>query len=110
MKLPSLSLVALQLLVLWETGDAAECGKWITNDCLGEDDIRYDPDLQPSIVEQNALFKMMEGFWISDLSVVYGPEGEVQTEAFFDPEVSASVLFTNAGLFHLSCFRLLRLV
>jgi len=71
------------LLQLWQAAQSLECGTWITNDCLGAKDIRYDKDYPTGFIEQDVRWKKWEGFWAAELTS-YGEDGKIVEPAIPD--------------------------
>lgn len=75
-------LVALAFLFI--PSGAVRCGKWFSNACLGETDVRYDPDYTNTIKDQNPIWAKQEGFWIGT-SIQYDGSGNIAQPQFVNP-------------------------
>jgi hypothetical protein len=53
---------------------AVECGNWYSTNCLGETDIRYDPDASNIITDQNPAWSKFDGLYEAT-AINYGPDG-----------------------------------
>lgn len=47
---------------------AKKCGTWATEDCIGDTDIRYDPDASTDLLDLHPLYKGFEGLWIGNFT------------------------------------------
>ena len=82
MKLSSASAVLLSITasLLPSHTSALSCGiKGVTKSCIGDTDIRYDPNVSFSIKDQSDFWPKTEGFFIGEL-VNYLANGEKNTE------------------------------
>lgn len=70
---------------LWWGASALECGTWITNECFGEHDHRYDPTYPLGLIDQDARWKNYEGFWIVEVTR-YGEDGQIEQPQIFSPQ------------------------
>jgi hypothetical protein len=74
--------VFLSALLVW-TGlappvGAVSCGKWYSNDCRGETDVRYDKSSTNTIKEQADIWPKIEGFWIDAGIIPLDNEGNLK--------------------------------
>jgi gas vesicle protein len=86
MKLSSASLALMSVIapLLPHQSSALSCGiKGVTKSCIGETDIRYDPDVSLNIKDQNDFWKGTDGLFIGE-QVFYSADGEKQTEVPLD--------------------------
>mmetsp|Transcript_10105 Transcript_10105/g.26838 ORF Transcript_10105/g.26838 Transcript_10105/m.26838 type:complete len:472 (-) Transcript_10105:8-1423(-) len=80
--------------IFWWAASALECGTWITNDCFGTTDIRYNPDYPLGLIEQDSRWKHYEGFWAVEVNR-YGEDGRIEQPQLFDPRNRGRMPYKN---------------
>ena len=63
---------------------AKKCSTWATEDCIGDIDIRYDPDASTNLVDLHPLYKEMQGLWVGTFTN-YDGSNNVATIKQFSP-------------------------
>lgn len=99
MKLSSASaaLLSITASLLPRQTSALSCGiKGVTKTCIGETDIRYDPNVSLNIKDQSDWWSKREGLFIGEL-VSYTADGEKITEFYLD-----GMRENNLGSYNLS--------
>lgn len=63
--------------------ESVECGHWYSNDCLADEDIRYDDEASNTITDQAIIWGKLHGLYRSTVTG-FGPTGEKLEEGFFN--------------------------
>lgn len=80
MKFTHLSIIIAALADFPKQSTALKCGiNGITEPCIGETDVRYDPDVSYNIKEQEDIWGKFEGLYVQD-SCEYDADGTKRTE------------------------------
>lgn len=79
---------------------ALKCGiTGVTKACLGDTDIRYDPNVSYDLKDQNPIWEAIEGWYEMDM-VYFNEDGTLRTlETFGDPTQMGSYDFTKGKTF-----------
>ena len=79
---------------------ALRCGiSGITKECLGDSDIRYDPEVKYDLKEQNQIWETIEGWYEMDM-MYFNEDGTQRSfETFGDPTQLGSYDFTKGKTF-----------
>ena len=64
--------------------DAVDCGRWYSNPCLGDDDVRYDPHASDNIVDQGPVWRNLSGYWKYKV-YAFDPTGRPQEPSASNP-------------------------
>jgi len=83
MKVSHLTLSSILLSILPQQSASLKCGiKGITGPCIGDTDIRYNPDVSYDLKDQDNFWALIEGLYISD-ECSFLPDGTIQTNVIF---------------------------
>jgi len=82
MKLSHLTLSSTLLSILPHQSASLKCGiKGITEPCIGDTDIRYNPDVSHDLKDKNDFWPLFEGLFIAD-ECWFNPDGTILTNVF----------------------------
>lgn len=82
MKLSHLTLSSTLLSILPHQSASLKCGiKGITEPCIGDTDIRYNPDVSYDLKDKNDFWPLFEGLFIAD-ECWFNPDGTILTNVF----------------------------
>lgn len=86
MKLSILTLSIILCGILPQQSVSLECGiKGITEPCIGDTDIRYNPDINYDLQDQDDFWNQWEGLYIQD-QCNYNADGTPQSEFYYVPK------------------------
>lgn len=77
---------------------AVQCGRWYSNSCLADEDIRYDQDASNTLTDQAEIWGKLQGFFRATVTS-FGPTGEKGEPGFFnvlDPTTNSSLPYPTA--------------
>ena len=99
MKVSLLTLSSFLLTILLPQQSAAlKCGiKGITEPCIGDTDIRYNPDVSYDLKEQNDFWTRYEGLYIGD-DCSRGADGTPDDEIYLDGVPRELGSWNNCGM------------
>jgi hypothetical protein len=68
---------------------AVDCGKWYSNECVGETDKRYDPNYPIDLLDLNPIWGHLNGYWIQEFLVMADPNSEtsLRVPSFYNPNL-----------------------
>ena len=77
MKVSHLTLSSILLSILPQQSASLKCGiKGITGPCIGDTDIRYNPDVSYDLKDQDNFWAILEGLYIAD-ECAFLPDGKI---------------------------------
>lgn len=79
--------------------DAVSCGGPLTSDCLGDSDIRYDPDVSNAAVDQAPIWKKYQGYFIGSGDFQVIPEGGTELSAPLEMIVFTNITLSGSRLY-----------